>query len=170
MPILVNYLVEILLLLFVYWFAMFFSSLIHDLGHALAYTLLTGDSHWHIRIGSGKSILTTQRLTIKWIVFDGLFKPYENRLDTKPKKFLTILAGPLFSILLIVLFQYLRLRFGGFDLWFIKLDSILQLFIFINQIILLSALLPIRYFWGEFKGTESDGLQLIKLIKSMWEK
>ena len=55
----VGFIVEILILVCVYWFVFFFSALIHEFGHALVYMIVTGDSHWHIRIGAGKTLLKT---------------------------------------------------------------------------------------------------------------
>lgn len=38
-------------------------------------------------------------------------------------------------------------------------------FIFLNLFILVLSLLPIRYFFGEIKGLETDGLQIIHALK-----
>lgn len=166
----VGFIVEILILVCVYWFVFFFSALIHEFGHALVYMIVTGDSHWHIRIGAGKTLLKTQRLTIKFAPFYGFFEPYENKLDTKAKSILMLLGGPLFSLIMVVLLLFIRLKTGTFDFGFITLDAIiniLSLAFFLNISTFLFTIVPMRYFWGEHRGMPSDGLRIFKIVKSM---
>ncbi len=44
-------------------------------------------------------------------------------------------------------------------------ESLIRSALFINLFILIQALIPIHYFYGEIKGMETDGLQIINAIK-----
>ena len=157
-----------LALICVCWMVFFLSAFAHELGHALVYMLITGNTHWHVRVGFGKSLLKTQHFTIKLAVFDGEFEAKEDRMELKPA-ILTLLGGPLFSLILVGILLYTRLNIGTFDSVVISSETILfilNLSLFVNICILLYALAPIHYFWGEMKGMESDILQIVHIIKS----
>ena len=168
MPKILAFIIELTVLLIALWFLTFLSTLFHELGHALAYKLATGDGHWHIRVGWGKRLLTTKALTVNLLVFDGLFIPSEKTIDTKGKRITTLLGGPVASLVPFLGFLVLRLRGGSFqsDLF---ADGVLEFFLnyafFLNLFILLLAVAPIHYFHGEVRGLESDGLQIIHAMK-----
>ena len=165
----ISFIVEMLALICVCWMVFFLSTFAHELGHALVYMLITGKTHWHIRIGSGRSLLKTQRFSIKLAVFDGEFEIKEDRMESKTKAIFTLLGGPLFSLILVGFLLYTRLNIGSFDSVIISSEtilSVLNLSLFVNTGILLYALAPIHYFWGEMKGMESDILQIVHIIKS----
>ena len=160
--------IEMLALTCVCWVVFFLSTFAHELGHALVYMLTTGNTHWHIRIGSGKSLLKTQHFSIKLAVFDGAFEPEEDRMESK-SAILTLLGGPLFSMILVGILLYTRVKIVTFDSAIISPEAILfisRLSLFVNTCILLYSLAPMHYFWGEVKGMESDILRIIRIIKS----
>ena len=103
------------------------------------------------------------------LVFDGEFTVAGNTVDSKAKLISTLSGGPILSFISVTVL--LLLRFGGmaFDSDII-LSSAIEYFInyalIINIFIFLTSVLPFRYFLGEIKGKESDGLKLINAIKS----
>ena len=67
------------------WLMFLLSTLFHELGHAVGYMSATGDRQWHIRVGWGKQILNTKRLTVNLLVFDGLFTPSKREFNATQK-------------------------------------------------------------------------------------
>ena len=154
----------------VLWILCFLSTALHEIGHALGYMIATGDRHWHIRVGSGKCLINTRRLTVKLLPFDGFFAPIEkNKIDTKAKLIMVLSGGPAVSLILAAVL--LLVKFGGISLHSDVISSgAVEFFInsalFINLFTLILSLIPTHYFHGELKGTETDGLQIINVIKS----
>ncbi len=94
MPKIIAVIMEVLVCLFALWFTAFFSTLFHEFGHAVGYMLATGDRHWHIRVGWGKQLLDTKRLTVNLFVFDGYFTPEVKEFKTKARLIIMLLGGP----------------------------------------------------------------------------
>lgn len=168
MPIIIAVMIELLISICAMWFLIFLSTFLHELGHALGYMIVTGDRHWHIRVGWGKRLLHTKALTVNLIVFDGFFTPSEKTIDTKAKLITTLAGGPAVSLLLVL--GLLILRCGGFSFQSdILTDGVIEYFLncalFINLGILLLSVAPVHYFYGEVKGLETDGLQIIHAMK-----
>ena len=169
MPKMIAVTIETVVLVCALWLLSFMAIFMHELGHALGYMLSTLNRHWHIRVGSGKRLLKTKRLTVKLLVFDGEFIVAGNTVDSKAKLISTLSGGPILSFISVAVL--LLLRFGGmaFDSDII-LSSAIEYFInyalISNIFIFLTSVLPFRYFLGEIKGEESDGLKLINAIKS----
>ena len=161
-------LIELLVWLCAIWFMAFLSTLLHELGHALGYMLATGDRRWHIRVGWGKRLLHTKALTVNLLVFDGVFTPAEKKIDTRSKLITTLSGGPAVSLLLVL--GLLGLRFGGASFQSdILADGTIEFFLnsalFLNLYILILSVLPVHYFFGEIKGMETDGLQIIHAMR-----
>lgn len=161
-------LIELVALMCALWVLSFLSTLLHELGHALGYMLATVDRHWHIRVGWGKQLLNTKALTVNLLVFDGCFVPSEKKIDTTAKLIKTLSGGPAVSLLAVL--GLLALRFGGTSFQSdIFADGVIEFFLnsalFINLFILILSVLPIRYFHGEIKGLETDGLQMLRALK-----
>ena len=161
-------LIELLVWLCAIWLMAFLSTLLHELGHALGYMLATGDRRWHIRVGWGKRLLHTKALTVNLLVFDGVFTPAEKKIDTRSKLIATLSGGPAVSLLLVL--GLLGLRFGGASFQSdILADGVIEFFLnsalILNLYLLLLSVLPVHYFFGEIKGMETDGLQIIHAMR-----
>lgn len=150
------------------WLLFLLSTLFHELGHAVGYMLATGDRQWHIRVGWGKRILNTKRLTVNLLVFDGLFSPSKREFDSKAKLIMTLLGGPVFSLVLVAGLLGLRCSGPVLQSDFFA-DSAMEFFLntalSVNLFILVLSIVPIRYFHGEIRGLETDGLQILHTIR-----
>ena len=167
MPGIIAAIIELIAFLVTVWILTFLSTFLHELGHAIGYMLATGDRHWHVRIGWGKQLLNTKKLTVNLLVFDGFFTPSEKKIDSRAKLIMTLSGGPAVSLLLVVGFAILRFSGVSFQSDFFS-DSAVEWFLnyplFGNLFILLTSLIPGHYFWGKVKGLESDGLQIIHAL------
>lgn len=161
---------ELAVCVFALWLLSALSSFLHEAGHALGYRIATGDRHWHIRVGWGKRLLNTKRLTVNLLPFDGFFTPLgEKTIDTTAKLIAVLAGGPAVSLLLVI--GLLLLRFGGISFHSeILAPGVIETFLnsalSINAVILILSLLPIHYFHGEIKGVETDGLQIIHAVRN----
>lgn len=160
--------IELLVSICAMWFLTFLSTFLHELGHALGYMFATRDRHWHIRVGWGKRLLHTKALTVNLLVFDGVFTPLDNKIDTRAKQITTLSGGPAVSLLLVLGLSVLR--FGGVSFQSDLLaDGAIEFFLkyafFLNLCILLLSVAPVHYFYGEIKGMETDGLQIFHALK-----
>ena len=167
MPKIAAVIIALFIFVCILWMIGFLSTLLHELGHAAGYMLATGNRHWHIRIGWGKRLLNTKRLTVNLLVFDGYFTPAEKEFDDKAL-IMTLLGGPAVSLLLVA--GLLALRFGGLSFqsdFFAdgEIEFFLNTALFLNLYILFYSAAPIRYFHGKIKGLETDGLQILRIIK-----
>ena len=169
MPRMIAIIIELIILVCGLWVLAFLSTFLHELGHALGYMIAAGGRGWSIRVGFGKCILKTKRLTFGLLPFDGFFTPLgEKKIDTAAKLIATLSGGPAASLILVA--GLLLLRFGGitFDSEVITADAIvffINTALYINLFIFVLSLLPTHYFLGEIKGLETDGLQIINAIK-----
>ena len=151
------------------WALCFLSTLLHEMGHALGYRIATGDGRWHIRVGSGKSLLETRRLTVKLVPFDGCFTPPEDhRIDTRAKRIAVLAGGPAASAILVAVL--LPLKLGAISLHSEVIASSALEFIvngafFINLFTLILSAIPAHYFYGETRGMETDGLQILHALR-----
>lgn len=170
MPKMLAVLIELVIFVCALWLLTFLSTFLHEFGHALGYMIATGDRHWHIRVGFGRRLLNTKRLTVKLLPLDGFFTPLgEKKIDTTSKLIAVLSGGPAVSLILVV--GLLLLRFGGisFDSEVITTDAVeffINCALSINLFILVLSLIPTHYFLGEIKGLETDGLQIINAIRN----
>ena len=168
MPKILAILIESVIAVSALWLLSFFSTFLHEFGHALGYMLATGDRHWHIRVGWGKRLLNTKALSVNLLVFDGFFTPSGNKIDTRAKLISTLSGGPVVSLLAVL--GLLALKHGGVCVQSdVLADGVIEFFInfalCLNLYILVLSLVPARYFYGEVKGLETDGLQIIHAMK-----
>ena len=174
MPVIIAIIIELAIFVCALWMVSFLSTLLHEIGHALGYMITTGDRHWHIRVGSGKKLLNTRRLTVKLLPFDGEFTPPdENKIDTAAKLIITLSGGPIVSLLLVI--GLLLLKLGAVSLHSEILapsavESLINIAFYINLFTLVLSVIPTHYFHGEMKGMETDGLQIINAIKNQRSK
>ena len=174
MPKIIATIIELAVFVCALWVLFFLSNLLHEAGHALGYMIATGDGQWHIRVGSGKKLLNAGRLTVKLLPFDGCFMPQEqNRTDTKAKWIATLSGGPAVSLMLVAIL--LAVKLGGMSLHSEviasdALESLVTTALSINSFTMVLPLIPTRYFYGETKGMETDGLRIINAIRSRKSK
>ena len=150
------------------WALTLLSLLFHELGHALAYTLATGDRNWHIEVGQGKKILDTKVLTVRMLVLDGYFLPDENRAGSVKQRVITLIGGPAASLLTVT--GLLFLRSGGTALSREISASGLAGAVFwtallINSFILFWSVIPGYGFFRNMEDVGSDVMQIIDTIK-----
>lgn len=168
MPKIIAAVVELAVCACVLWTITFFSTFFHELGHAVGYMLATKDKRWHIRVGWGRRLLNTKKLTVNLLVFDGYFSPSEKKFDGKAKLIVMLLGGPVFSLLLAG--GFLALKYSGlsFQSDFFS-DGAIEFFLntalYVNLYLFVLSLAPIRYFYGKVKGLETDGLQIIHAVR-----
>ena len=97
------------------WFLCLLSVFLHESGHALGCRITAGKMDWKILVGSGPRILSiAKKYTFFLIPAGGYFAP-EEELRTKKAKVTMLAGGPLFSLLLSVLF-FCICRFSIFGL------------------------------------------------------
>ena len=161
--------IELAIFVCALWLQSLLSAFLHEVGHALGYMIATGDMHWHIRVGSGKILLHSRRLTVKLLPFDGFFTPLEkNKIDTTAKLIAILSGGPVVSLILVI--GLLLLKYGNISLHSeiitpSAVDTFINSAISINLFVLVLSVIPTRYFHGEIKGIETDGLQIINAIR-----
>ncbi len=131
--------------------------------------IATGDRHFHIRVESGKKLLKTRWLTVKLFPFDGCFMPPEkDKADTKAKLIMMLSGGPVVSLILSAILLLLKCGTIPLHSEVISSDAV-EFFIgsalSVNLFLLVLSLIPAHYFFGEIKGMETDGLQIIHAIK-----
>ena len=170
MPEIIALIFELIIFVSIMWMLVFLSVFLHEAGHALGYRIVTGDRDWHIRVGSGKKLLNTRKLTVKLLPFDGCFMPSgKNMTDTAAKRIAMLSGGPAVSLILTA--ALLAVRLGGMSLHseIITAEAVeffVRAALSINLFILIQSLIPAHYFYGELKGMETDGLQIIKAFRS----
>ena len=173
MPKIIAVIIESAVLVCALWAVFFLSTLLHEAGHALGYLIATGNRDGHIRVGSGKKLADTGSLTVKLLPFDGCFTPPEkNGIDTKAKLITVLAGGPAVSLILTA--AMLAVKFGGMSLESEviasgTIESLINCALYVNLFTLVLSLLPMHYFHGEMKGMETDGLQIIKAVRSKEE-
>ena len=119
---------ELIVLICSVWVIFFLSTLWHEFGHAVGYMIATKDRNWKIRVGWGKKILNSKRLKVNLLVFDGLFTPSEMKIGSKGKLIITLLGGPVFSLIPVVGLLILRLDGLSFQTGFLA-DSAIEFFL-----------------------------------------
>ena len=170
MPKMIAMVIELVIFACALWVLSFLSFFFHEIGHAIGYMIATRDKHWHVRVGWGKRLIKTKRLTVNLIPLDGFFKPLEEgKVDALPKMIAMLLGGPITSLLLVIGLALLKFGDVSFNSELIAssaIESVVSIAFFFNLFILVLSALPTHYFFGEVKGLESDGLQIVNAIKS----
>jgi len=86
-----------------------------------------------------------------------------------PKMIAMLLGGPIASLVLVIGLSVLK--FGGLTVnsevvSSSAIESFISIAFFFNVFILVLSILPTHYFFGEVKGLETDGLQIINAIRN----
>lgn len=169
MPEIIAFVIEFAIYVCALWVLFSLSTFLHEVGHALGYMISTGDRHWHIRVGWGKHLLNTKRLTVSLLPFDGYFAPLEkHKIDTTAKLIAILSGGPAVSLILVIGLLLLKLGDVSSRSEIIApsaVESLISSALFVNSVILVLSLIPTHYFYGEIKGLETDGRQIINAIQ-----
>ena len=170
MPKAIAVIIELAIWVCALWILFLLSTVLHEVGHALGYMIATGDRHWHIRVGTGKRLLDTKRLTVKLLPFDGNFTPLNtDKIDTAAKLILILSGGPIASLMVVM--GLLLLKHGDVSsiagiIAPTAVESFIDSALSINLFVLVLSVIPAHYFYGEIKGMETDGLQILNTIRS----
>ncbi len=174
MPKIIAMIIESVILVCALWVLFFLSTFLHEAGHALGYIIATGDSHFHIRVGSGKKLFKTRRLTVKLLPFDGCFMPAEkDKADTKAKLITMLSGGPAISLILSAVLLVAKSGRISLHSEVISSDAVeffISCALSVNLFIMILSLIPAHYFFGEIKGMETDGLQILHAMKEKTEE
>ena len=149
------------------WFFCLISVLLHELGHALGYRISSGKGGWRVIAGSGPEIIGSSKLVFRLIPAGGYFLP-EEEAKTNKEKLMMLAGGPVVSLLQAVLywavcfciFSFVQPESGLFDILF----PTSKFLMFFNFFQFLFTVVPMRY-RVVCRGYESDGLQVIHLLK-----
>lgn len=142
-----------------------FFMLLHEVGHGLG-VVFSSDSHVHIYLGT-KNEKNKENFRIGKLHFHIIwsytgFAYWDARLNRR-QKVAAFAGGPLMSLLLTLLFGWLSIitSQSAFHQLFFG-STIFNLFQFICTII------PVKYprWMGGYSGSKSDGLQLLRILKS----
>ena len=162
------YFVKILLI----WLLCLLSVLLHESGHALGYRITGRKAEWKIIAGSGPAIISTSKYSFCSIPAGGYFIP-EEEPETNKGKILMLAGGPVVSLLQAVLYgilcfciiRFLQPESSLYEILF-PVSSFLLYFNFFQ---FLFTVIPIRY-RVICKGHESDGLQILHVLKHKKER
>ena len=170
MPKVIAVIIELAIFVFALWVLAFLSFFLHEFGHAIGYMVATGDRHWNVRVGWGKNLLKTKGLTVGLVPLDGFFKPAEGgKADTTSKLIAMLLGGPIASLVLVIGLAVLKFGAIAINSEIIAsgaIESLISIAFFFNVFILVLSVIPTHYFFGEVKGLETDGLQIVNVIRS----
>ena len=149
------------------WFFCLISVLLHELGHVLGYRISGGKAGWRVIAGSGPEIIGSSKLVFRLFPAGGYFLP-EEEAKTNKEKLMMLAGGPVVSLLQAVLywavcfciFSFVQPESGLFEILF----PTSKFLMFFNFFQFLFTVVPMRY-RVVCRGYESDGLQVIHLLK-----
>ncbi len=158
---------DILLFLLALWCTHFFSLMIHELGHALAYAFAVKDNNWIIEIGSGRKIIETTRFKIHLAVFSGYFKPKTEQYSSRKNAIITLLGGPIASLLSLLALSIIKFSFHVKGTRFFNLSAasfLLNYALVYNIVLFISSSLPTKKSIWPVRGYISDGYKIRRLL------
>ncbi len=149
------------------WLLCLLSVLLHELGHAWGYRISGGKAGWKVTVGSGPRLISISRFTFGLIPAGGNFGP-EEEPETDKGQVIMFAGGPIVSLLQAVLYRiiYFCISEGiqpGSSLSEILLP-VSGFLLYFNFFQFLFTVIPMRY-RIICRGFESDGLQIIHLLK-----
>ena len=157
------YFVRILLI----WLLCLLSVLLHELWHALGCQISTGKANWKVIAGSGPKMIGVSKYTFCLIPAGGYFIP-EEEPQTNKAKIIMLAGGPFVSLLQAILYGvicFCILRLGQPESNLYEILLVVSTFLlYFNFFQFLFTVIPIRY-RIICRGLESDGLQIIHILK-----
>lgn len=140
-----------------------FSTFAHELGHIMMAKIFYNAKNCRIEIGNGNVIFKLKKIVVRAIPASG--HAYWESIDldrynnsNKMRKIMLALGGPLFSLLMSILFAIAFYRVKPYRELF---DILLKFLIFMNLSCFIITILPIKYL-----DNISDGQFILNIIKS----
>lgn len=158
---------EILLI----WLLCLLSVFLHESGHAAGYRIAAGNVRWKIIAGSGPVMIRTAKYIFRCIPAGGHFIP-EKDPGTDKGKIIMLAGGPFVSLVLAVLFAIINRCIFAFLTDSSLYEILLRLSAFLlyfNFFQFFFTVIPVRY-RVVCRGYESDGLQIINVIRNRQKK
>ena len=151
---------RIILFLPIVWIAFFLTTTIHETGHMIGYLLCAKKraTNWHIIAGRGRQLMRIGRLIICLIPWWGSFRLAEsNSVLSKKTALITLAGGPTVSLLMTIALLVIHK--------FILADELIAFMFYCNLSQFVFTVIPLRYPAWLSAITESDGLQILRLLK-----
>ncbi|MDU7385191.1 MAG: M50 family metallopeptidase [Finegoldia magna] len=145
------------------YFVFFFSTFAHELGHIVMAKIFYNVKNSRIEIGKGKNILKLKKIIVNALpVYGHAYWELEDfdsyRKSSKLRKIMPAFGGPLFSLVMSILFAIAFYRIKPYrELLYI----LLKFLIFMNVSCFIITILPIKYL-----DNISDGQFILNIIKS----
>ncbi len=143
-------------------------TLMHELGHAMAALALTGQPV-AVQLGRKPSIAKWRwgrvalgaRFPINWVGFCAVAHPDQ---VTRPTQVWIALAGPLVSLLLLLVSSGAALALHSGPMLLAQLSTLFATGALIQLVVTLA---PLRYpsWWGAYAGKKSDGYRALELLR-----
>ena len=157
----------LLLRILLIWLLCLLSVFFHELGHALGYQISTGKTKWKVIAGSGPRMFGTSGYIFCLVPAGGYFIPGEEA-GTNKAKIITLAGGPCVSLMQAILYGIIYFCIPesvrpGSSFYEILLP-VSAFVLYFNFFQFLFTAIPIRY-RIICKGHESDGLQIIHVMK-----
>lgn len=149
------------------WLLCLLSVLLHELGHALGYRISAGKAEWKVIAGFGPRIISKSKYIFCLIPAGGYFIP-KVEPETNKAKIITLAGGPFLSSLQAGLYGLIHFCIQyfvqpGSNLYEILLP-VSAFLLYFNSFQFLFTVIPVRY-RVICKGHESDGLQIVHVLK-----
>jgi len=166
MKLIIGFMFEFLILIFVLWIINIFSIFVHEIGHASGYMIATKDSNWNVKIGKGRMVYKTRRFNIYLIPISGYFSPINMEKSISKTKIIAILiGGPLASLLLLILLLLVRKNINSLVPVIVSLKTLVFLTnysMIFNLNMFIASALPYK---PRPNGYVSDGWKILRLFK-----
>ena len=140
-----------------------FSTFVHELGHIMMAKIFYNAKNCRIEIGNGKVIFKLKKIVVRAIPASG--HAYWESIDldrynnsNKMRKIMPAFGGPLFSLVMSILFAIAFYRGKPYLKIF---DILLKFLIYMNVSCFIITILPIKYL-----DNISDGQFILNIIKS----
>ena len=169
MKLIIGFMFEVLVLIFLIWIINMFSIFVHEIGHAIGYIIATKNNNWNVRIGKGKIICKIGRFNIHLTPSTGCFYPIDMKEELSKTKIIDILiGGPLGSFLLLILLILLRNNINSLEPSIITLKTLICLTnydIIFNIAMFITSVVPYKPRTWLLNGYVSDSYKILKLFK-----